>query len=1469
MTSTQSYRNPRQGFYTDLTVDTTPVGAIVPNLKTGTNSFDHNFVKYGATAFPVLTESAGNAYLLGDDPAYTHDGYLYCNGDEYNIGDFPSLYQIIGNKYGGRSSSGIDVITGGEGYTSAPSITISDPPTGGITATCEAVVESGKIKHINLLLPGKGYTEPPSLTLTGGFTGNGTGSSIQGYTNVLAYIGGIFYTVGNNYTTTPYSGSGLGSGATVNILTIGTYQAGGIGTIAIASGGTGYVVGDKLKINHKYPGAIMSSTYVSGEGANANRTGGVTYAVEVLNSWTSADGEGGEFNVVVAADGSATLDVGSDYIPGPNGNRGWKYVQNETITIPSSSIGGGDDLVLKVNSVTGDGERGSIEVTSVGAGGASFEVRLGSDGDIEGINTNNVMEWWGDPYLGTFCVPDLKTKKVVGNGPVFGQNSPNVGNSQLGVGTTGGAWYLAKEQQDEYFSLGRIVTSGYDQVVESTECSIIGQQQIEITMRESKLSGAPQHNHTVYHSEPGFNSFQAEASGDRYLQDYREGKGRLSRWYPTGGIVFTHKHGLLRSPITDNTVATYDVFDAVGGAGGCGSIKDPSATDKYYMASGASDAGTWEFQTYIPEPVMKKFTGSSNIGGRTVNSGGTAVYDYSDEWEFTSPGSYSINLGNVSGTPDRLIYQVIGGGGSGAAGTSQGNDGGDSVIVVGSELTLTAEGGTKGGASSGMQGGTGGAGGQATSSGSVSAGGALDGFDGANGGTGQTSLGFPLADYPNDPMGGGQGGTGGDYGKGSNGINLLIGGQSGTFTETLTGITGTFNFVNASGGIITNPSSVNFVVAGGKGGTAGRGGYTGYNGAVVSVDLVSSELDEFNQGTWSFVRGTAAGGRMNGSGDHGGNGGYGGEGHQEADGGGGGACSIIKRGTQTLVGAGGGGGAGASGYDGGAGVNGSGPPSGYSSPDATTQALGTGGGGTGGHYGCIGGGGGGGGSGVARNGITFGGIGNGGASGGPGGAPGGDGGHQGGAGGQSGVSSYRSDWFTLNSFSHSNDYGGVNNGNGYATATVVYNNDYWTSGGGGGGAGGLWAGDIGWTGLNNPGSISVTVGAGGAGINPGGQTTGSTASGDGGYVKIGLGKIVGYSGGQTGTSVGDIVAAGSQDNTVWDVNVVGNGQGTGTAGNFKLPTTQVPDVYIVGGGATTLAEASVTVANNKVTAITLDSAGAGYTETPYVYVMNGAGGGTKITSTIDTQAENIDQLLLTANSSTQYTNYVKFGGLSGTTGTRFIELVPVDTTNTHYFSIKACRGNGVNGGDVAEEVLRVYYQPADTTGWTLIDTIITPNSVRTDPIIGDVPIVSTAWDGASGATQWYTYSVGLPQNARGVGTKIKIEQPRATPSASNDNDLDSDHYGIAEFIYWNEKVTGLVFVPTAGKISKSAVDKLAYTVQGETGPGITYSSGLQASEATLTLKSTTKIEPQATIDPDIDVPLITTYRLCKYLIKAF
>ena len=111
--SSRPYRNPRTGFYTDLAVDSTPIGTIVPNLKTETNSFDHSYINDN-TELHRHIEASGNHYNNpGDqdnDPAYTHEGYLYCNGLEYYIADFPGLYEIIGKEYGGYPSQGIDVI---------------------------------------------------------------------------------------------------------------------------------------------------------------------------------------------------------------------------------------------------------------------------------------------------------------------------------------------------------------------------------------------------------------------------------------------------------------------------------------------------------------------------------------------------------------------------------------------------------------------------------------------------------------------------------------------------------------------------------------------------------------------------------------------------------------------------------------------------------------------------------------------------------------------------------------------------------------------------------------------------------------------------------------------------------------------------------------------------------------------------------------------------------------------------------------------------------------------------------------------------------------------------------------------------------------------------------------------------------------------------------------------------------------
>ena len=63
------------------------------------------------------------------------------------------------------SVTGIQVRSLGEGYTTAPTVTISEPPTGGVRATATAVLTSGRVTSINITNPGSGYITAPTITI--------------------------------------------------------------------------------------------------------------------------------------------------------------------------------------------------------------------------------------------------------------------------------------------------------------------------------------------------------------------------------------------------------------------------------------------------------------------------------------------------------------------------------------------------------------------------------------------------------------------------------------------------------------------------------------------------------------------------------------------------------------------------------------------------------------------------------------------------------------------------------------------------------------------------------------------------------------------------------------------------------------------------------------------------------------------------------------------------------------------------------------------------------------------------------------------------------------------------------------------------------------------------------------------------------------------------------------------------------
>ncbi len=59
----------------------------------------------------------------------------------------------------------IDVYDTGSGYTTAPSVYISAPPTGGTQATATVVLTQGKVTSINITNPGSGYILSPTIKI--------------------------------------------------------------------------------------------------------------------------------------------------------------------------------------------------------------------------------------------------------------------------------------------------------------------------------------------------------------------------------------------------------------------------------------------------------------------------------------------------------------------------------------------------------------------------------------------------------------------------------------------------------------------------------------------------------------------------------------------------------------------------------------------------------------------------------------------------------------------------------------------------------------------------------------------------------------------------------------------------------------------------------------------------------------------------------------------------------------------------------------------------------------------------------------------------------------------------------------------------------------------------------------------------------------------------------------------------------
>ncbi len=277
----------------------------------------------------------------------------------------PAISEVDGDGKGpwvAKAGGGIfvqsaTVTNGGSGYATAPTVTFSAPPAGGVTATGTAqIANSGSVGNVTVSTHGSGYTSAPAVTFTGG-----GGSGAAGTAVISGSIAGV--TIGN-------AGTGYCLGASV---TFGAPPTGGTtatGTVTIAGSKLLPCTGTVSGITITNPGSgyttapTVTITGTANVGRNATGTARITSSVASVTltsggtGYTSAPTVGFTGGGGTGALATATLSNKVTTITITNGGNGYA-------SVPTITISGGGGSGASATAVTG-ANAGSLTITSLG-----------------------------------------------------------------------------------------------------------------------------------------------------------------------------------------------------------------------------------------------------------------------------------------------------------------------------------------------------------------------------------------------------------------------------------------------------------------------------------------------------------------------------------------------------------------------------------------------------------------------------------------------------------------------------------------------------------------------------------------------------------------------------------------------------------------------------------------------------------------------------------------------------------------------------------------------------------------------------------------------------------------------------------------------------------------------------------------------------------------------------------------------
>ena len=532
-----SIRNIRSNYLADkvtYTSSTTPIGTVIPVFKANDDKVIDDGVVVAIAQYSINSGSGYTTDIMTPAGFATEPVEIAVNpATTFSVSNdtitYPAISSILStgdkvivkstaqapNKAAlGGSIASFTITNGGSGYVGTPTVQVGDNGSGPTSAgNFQVATSGGAVTGINVIEGGTGY-QFPTVTISGGGGSNATATATlasNGTGGVLIDEGQeyIVDVTGANTFRLARSAGDISSGYFFNITNLGS--SGSI--VLVTSQGFGLRVG----VAAQGTGAIDYTTI---------KQAGYGYApgdtMKILQPGSNGDGK-----IRIQTVSSDTADNPMDQYPG-------------FLYCDGSTYGAADYPLLY-----------EVIKDNYGGTGGSYEKKdFGSTSTI------------------TFQVPDYKTRKLVGaGGGVSGGGSPVSGTVISAVGATGGKWYFSKSEQESLIDIGNVVISGYDNVTEFVSASLTGEVTMTVgPLQEKMIAAPPEHEHAIMTS----NAPQAGAmSGAGYFMDnhsagYKNGTGGVSFFQPAGGVPLFHTHGIVDYIITDPLASTYGNVAGVG-----------------------------------------------------------------------------------------------------------------------------------------------------------------------------------------------------------------------------------------------------------------------------------------------------------------------------------------------------------------------------------------------------------------------------------------------------------------------------------------------------------------------------------------------------------------------------------------------------------------------------------------------------------------------------------------------------------------------------------------------------------------------------------------------------------------------------------------------------------------------------------------------------------------------------------------